>query len=451
MLAELPLALTRRGPRDAPVRHQTLRATIEWSDRLLTAAERSRFRRLAVFAGGCTLDAATAVGGATHDELDDLVRASLLRRSERGPRGSRWSMLATIRAYATEVLDASGESDTIRRRHVEHFVAVVEALQPLREDRLAVVDAELDNIRTALAFAADHRMPGVQLRLCAMLWRFWFVRGLLSEGAAYIEAALAADEGNQPGPRAGALRAAAVIAWAQGDFDAAKRFAGDSLDLYEALGDEVGTTRALISMGLAAQSLGELAEAHAMHERTLRLARRLGLPVEVGAALANLGDIALLRGDHGRARELYGESLAQCHTSEDVEGTAVALMYLGLVSLWQDDGESDAAALFAESLQLFSGLGFTHLVGACLTGMAAAVVDRDAGVAARLLGAADALREGTTSHMEAWWERPLAVSTEDAARTRLGASSFATAFDRGRTDPHEATGDALASVERTGL
>jgi predicted ATPase len=442
MLGELPLNLTGIGPRDVDARHQTLRNTIEWSYGLLGPVEQGLFRRLAVFAGGCTPEAARVVCDAGVAVLEDLVRTSLVRRTADGTGGSRLSMLDTIRAFAADALDDSGDGEVVRRRHAEHFLGLVEGLQPLREARLAIVEAELDNVRAALAFAAQAGLSGVGLRLCAVLWRFWYVRGLLSEGAAHIETALRCDTGDLPGPRAGTLRAASVIAWAEADHDRATDFAQRSLEIYGELGDETGMTRALISLGIARQSRGDLAEARAAHEQSRQLAARLGLHVELVAALANLGDVAMLEQDHERARRFYQESLVLSRDSKDVEGSAIALMCLGLVSLWHD-GDQHAAGLFAESLRLFARLRFTDRMAACLTGLAASIVDDDAGRAGRLLGAAEALRQGTTSQMEAWWERPLVETTSRAARGHLGEESFAAILARGRAAPEESLQEAL--------
>ena len=446
MVAELPLALAGGGPRDVPVRQQTLRAAIRWSYDLLPQFTRNVFRRMAVFAGGCTADAAAAVCHADPGTLSALVAASLLRPTAGFDGQPRFTMLETVRMFAAELLDDAGEADALAGRHADYFLGVAEALQPVRAGRLASIEADHDNLRTALAFCARADRPGVQLRLCAAVWRFWYVRGLLSEGSSHLERALHHTRGERSAPRAAVLRAGSVLAWAQGDLQAAATLARDSLDLCTELGDRTGMTRALISLGLAMQSNGKLDEARALHEQSRLLADEQGLSSELGASLANLGDVAMMEGDLEGAHGFYRKSLGVCRAADDSEGSAIALMCLGVTSLHAGDDPERSVPLFAESLKRFSELKFTERMGACLTGLAAGHVQREPARAARLLGAAQALRTATTSQSEAWWERTLFATTSETAHTQLDDETLAASLEQGRTDPQAVVQEAISDA-----
>jgi hypothetical protein len=165
------------------------------------------------------------------------------------------------------------------------------------------------------------------------------------------------------------------------------------------------------------------------------------MPSEQAAALANLGDIALIEGDRDGALGYYGASLELCREVGDVEGGAIALMYLAAIALGDGD-RAAASASFAESLQHFSFLKFTERMSSCLTGLAAALVGDDAGRAARLLGAASALREATLTQPEPWWEQVALDRTLVEARAALG-SGFAAAFEHGRAAPDDTVREVI--------
>ena len=443
MLADLPHSLGAIGPRDAPARHQTLRGTFSWSYVLLAPPAQVLLRRLAAFAGGCTGDAAVAVCDATRDDLTLLVRASLVRRTDPGTAHERFSMLETIRVFAGELLEQSDEYQAVRRRHAEYFLGLVEEMQPLRGTRHQAVEADHDNVRAALAFFVDANAPAMQLRLCNASWRYWYVRGLLSEGMAHVERALRSEAVELQPLRVDALRAAAVLAWAQGEFSRSVDLAKASLAIATQFGDEIAMARAFISIGVALHSQGDLAGAEAAHGQSRALAEKLGLDLELGAALANLGDVALMRGDTARARAHYGESLVLCRRADDAEGIAIAVQSLGIASL-RDGLAGSAATFFADALDLFSQLQFTERVSACLTGLAAGVVADEPGEASRLLGAARALRERTSTPTEWWWEDEVLAATSASARAVLGDAAFTAEFERGRAAPEAALGGARA-------
>jgi predicted ATPase/DNA-binding SARP family transcriptional activator len=437
------------GPRDLPARQQTLRAAIDWSYDLLDGDERAAFAGLGVFAGGWTLEAAEAVCGAGLDTLASLVDKSLVRRDELDDE-SRFRLLETVREYALELIVSGGEAEAVRRRHAEYFLALAEGLESsIREpSTLARIQREHDNLRAALAFFDESGERASELRLCAAVGRFWYVRGYLSEGRGYLERALAQDDGQLPDRRAAALDGASRLAWVQGDYDACVRFVEESLVLYGRLDDEAGMIRALIGLGLALQARGDLGQAKAHHEESLALARKLHRTREEAFALGNLGDVAIMEGDYEAARTLFRDSLALCREVEDTESTAVALMCLGLIALRHDDDPAAAASLFGESLELFGELGFKERMGTCLAGLAAVRARGDSERAGRLLGAAQALLQDIGAVADVPWERPLLAETSEAIRAQLGEEAFADAVASGRSTPlGEIVREALEGAE----
>jgi predicted ATPase len=218
-LLERRLPLLTGGARDLPERQRTLRATIEWSYELLTSAEQSLFARMAVFVGGCTLDAAQEVAEADIDTLLSLVDKSLLRHAD-----DRYLMLETIREFAHEQLMRLGEAEALAARHADCFIAVAERAKSSFGTSGEAASIELlvrdqDNFRAALAYVADSPL---QLRLACALWRFWLQRGHHSEGRRWLEAALLARDDAPPADVALGLRASAVFARVHGDLDVAE-------------------------------------------------------------------------------------------------------------------------------------------------------------------------------------------------------------------------------------
>ena len=206
------------GTRDAPARQQTMRDTIAWSYDLLSPEEQTLFRRLSVFAGGFTLEAAEAVGNAAGDlpldveaGIEALVDASLLQVAEVVGE-SRFTMLETVREFGLERLEAAGESDAVRQRHARHFLASSDSLElgiyiPESRERLARV-SDHDNVRLALAWFDEHGEIDGLLQLCATAFGVWFATGLYREGLHWIERALARSRSHgirspRPGARCG--------------------------------------------------------------------------------------------------------------------------------------------------------------------------------------------------------------------------------------------------------
>ena len=421
------LDLLSRGPRDLPERHRALRDTIAWSYELLEPEEQQVFARLAAFAGGCTLESAETVCNAGLDSLSVLVDDSLLERA-----GERLRMLETIREYAAERLELEGDAEAVRRRHAEHFLELVESdAPPNKADWVARLDDERDNLRAALSWCLEAEEADLALRLAAALWEYWWVRGQLAEGSRGLAEALERGAGQPPQLRASALHAAARLATRQGDYERAAELSEQSLALWEELGDAAGTAQSLLSLGTVAAEQGERERAIELSERAAELYRESGDRRGHALAVSNLGGIALDQGDFVRAAELSEEAYGLFEQLDDSEGMAFALVNQGFAALSNHDHKR-ALGLLREALRRLAELAFRDVIGYCFEGIAAVLAfTGEADPAARLLGAAEALRESVGVDL-APTERETHETTAATVREALGEKQFTAAWRLGR-------------------
>ncbi|MFL5762239.1 MAG: ATP-binding protein [Thermomicrobiales bacterium] len=360
------LKLLTGGQRDRPERQQTLRAAIAWSHDLLQPEERTLFARLAVFAGGCTLEAAEAVATAAGDldvfeAVGRLVEHSLARQEEDGDGEPRFRMLATIREFAEERLVERGEAEAMRQTHAAHFLAFAEAAEtqlagPDQGKWLDRLEAEHDNFRATLAWSKSSGQPELGLRLAAALARFWGIRGHLSEGKGHLEQALAAATDASPVLRAEAMNAAGALTSARGEYEAAEQLHEEALALYRSVHDDGGIAHVLENLGFLAEMRGDFSRATSLYEEALVLNRTLGESGRLAESLYSLGAVALGQGVYGRAETLFEECLALCRTAGDERGVGIALNSLGAIALHQNDYDR-AATLFEESLAAHRAAG----------------------------------------------------------------------------------------------
>ena len=447
------LALLTGGARDLPDRQRTLRDTIAWSYRLLAQEERALFRRLAVFAGGARLDAIAAVcGGEDHDmdvldTVDALMGHNLLREATDPDGEPRFAMLETIREYADEQLQESNEVEATQRVHAAHFLALAEtaeaALTGSRQTAwLSRLETEHDNLRAALDWATACGEAATALRLAGALWRFWQMHGHVREGQRWLAAALALPAPDAGAPRGKALNAAGVLAFQQGEYAASRALHREDLALRRALGDDRGIAQALNNLGVVAWNDGDTVAAQALHEESLALRRALDDQWGVAQALNNLGVVARMRGDFARAETLHSASLAIRRDLGDERGIAVALIYRGLVARARGD-HAAARARYAEALPVARALGNLPLIAEALEGIAAAASGLgDAERAARLFGAAAALRESLGVPLSPDDRRDHA-GWEARARGALGPERWGAAWAAGLEMPSE---DAIAAA-----
>ena len=422
-----------KGGRDAEARHQTLRATIEWSYEILTEDEQRLFARLSVFAGGCTLEAAAEVAGTDLDMLQSLVDKSLARHTE-----GRFWMLETIREFAFERLEEGGDAEELRRRYSAYFLELGELAKPeLRGRRSSTwldrLQAEHDNVRVVLGDALEHGRADVALRLGGAIWHFWYTRGYWSEGRRLLDSALAVGTESDPQLRADALVGAGMLALWQGDVERA----GDVADQLLALATEAGSGDFLFA-GLVADGGGDLDRAEQLYEESARLAREQGDSGLLGMAVNNLGTVAVRRGDYERALELFEESLAIGREQQDQDRLARAFMNLGFTTLALGDVRR-ARALLRDALEAAREIGLVEGFIGGLVGLGAVYSREDPARAARLIGRADVLCEeaGDLKQME----DPVRAETEAELRAGLGDDAYAAAYVEGRALALE---DALA-------
>src|SRR5579859_1021129 len=361
--------LTRGSPAALP-RQQTLWATIDWSYALLPAGLRALFRRLSVLSGGWTLEAAQAISAAEgqpaqaqplRSALAQLVDKSLVIVEE-GEQGWRFHMLETIREYARERLNDSGEVEAQRAAHLAYFLRLAEEAQPqLRGAQQAQwlnrLETEHDNLRAALTEALQRRLAEPALRLAAALGKFWEMRGYFSEERDWLARALALEVSSAPLlARARALYEAGRLAVQQGDNPAAQRQLQLALEFFQHEEQAEGIGQTLNALGLAALNDGDYTRGRALLEESLAVHRQANSPREIAVALNNLGLTAKAQGDYEAAGRYYAESLAIKRALGDTRGTAMSLGNLG-VALRNQGDYAGARACSAESLALFRQLG----------------------------------------------------------------------------------------------
>jgi len=477
-----PLKFLTGGAHDLPERQRTLRGAIAWSYALLDEGEQILFARLSVFSGGCALEAVEAVCDAEGDsfvdileDLSSLIDKSILRQEARAEE-PRFVMLETIRDYARERLEISGEAEKIRRLHAEYLLALAEQGESrLREAEEATwlehLDREHDNMRAALSWTLRSDEAELGLRLAGELWRFWWMRGHYTEGRRWLEEALARD-GRTPAARAKALEAVGWLADDQGDIDRAVAAAEEGLSLSSRT-ETQSTVRAsfLRLLGSAAYVRGEYERAARFYEESLALSREAKDERSVASSLLRLGNASSDRGDYERAREFYEEGLALSRELADKDLLASALISVGAEFLLQGDYERGAAlneeaaglyrergnsghlqyaldnlawaalmrgdrrqaeALHRECLALSRQLGDKLVAAEALEGLAcSASTTGEPERVARLFGAAEALREEVGYQQEPR-ERALREPHLAAVRPRLAEARWDAAWAEGR-------------------
>jgi len=411
------LPLLTGGARDAPERQQTLRATIEWSYALLEVELQALFRRLSVFAGSFSLDAAEGVADADVDVIAALVDWSLLKALGDG----RFLMLETIREFARELFEQSDEFAAVSSAHVEAIVALVETAE--RElvgreqvqwyERLAV---EQGNVRAALEFAcASHDAPRA-LRIAGSLWRFWWNRGQLDEGEVWYDRALGLDPSAPPALRARALLGASHMSEARGESGRTRELLEEAVELLRAAGD---SWRLSIALAHLASVQGDLEAALAMIQEALEVAQAAGDDRNVAMVTANAGHFLLAAGDEDGAEARFKASLEISRRIGDTYMIGGTLDSLGELSLRRGDLER-ASAYVLEAMELLWSLGDAHsLVHTFVNAAAIAQACGRSREAARLSAADEALCRRHGFELETGSPELLA-ETKRAARTALG-------------------------------
>jgi non-specific serine/threonine protein kinase len=436
------LALLTEGSRSALPRHRTLRSMLDWSYNLLTDDERAMLGRVAVFAGGWTLASAekacTGDPIASKDVIDllaSLADKNLIIADEE-ERATRYRMLETLRQYGQDRLREGGEEPQWRNRHLASFLGLVEAAFPglrgpapeLWLDRIAV---EHDNLRAALSWSVAARSEQ-GLQLAAMLFRYWLIRGHLTEGRGWYSRLLEVLPSDLAiGERARALNSAGILARVQGDHAEAKRLHEESLAIARVLNEPRRIAAPLDNLASIAMEHARYEDAEAMLQEAATLERAIGDRLALASTLANLGILLRIRGDYPAARLVLNESLITVREVGERFGEAVTLRSLGMVEC--ADGNLKAAEQhLAESLAICGKLSDRVNTAAAIEGLAHVAVAIDTPRrAARMWGAAERLREEVGSRLPVY-EHAAHAKVLEAARAAVGQEEFNKAWQEGR-------------------
>ncbi len=433
------LSLLAQGPRDAPVRQQTMRDAIDWSYKLLTPEEQHAFRCLSVFVGGFDMDAAEAILPGTSETsvlaaVTSLVDKNLLRSGSRD-NAPRFHMLETIREFALEQRVVDEDMQDITASHAEHYLDVVERAAPdLQGGRqLATLDRlenDYPNLRAALSSLHERGDSVRLLRLAIPLWTFWLSRGFIGEGLEWLHRSITLASDAHPALRAEALTAAAHLAHWQGDKDLAISFGERAVTVWESLRQRAGIASGLLFLGISYEGEGRYEQANQRFLDALEHFRALEDPVWVGITLDHLGIVAWGQGDLQTAKSRLEEARqAQRHIGHEW-GRALSQIYLGHIA--QAEGDLRVAAvLYRETLEIVDELGFQPGIVDALASIATLEAGHQPVRTARLLGAASALRERGGMQLRLP-ERKLYERSEAVARLSLGHDAFAKAWDAGR-------------------
>ncbi len=474
------LTILMSGQKLTTPHQQTLRASIEWSYELLTAAQQALLRRLSVFAGGWSLESAEAIcADSTANQpalilpstfyplpstdvlpgLIQLVNKSLVVASADEP--MRYSLLETIRQFAAEKLRASGEDEEVGRLHAALYLTLAEAAErelsgAKQAEWLGRLEVEHDNLRAVLTWTLAHNVESAA-RLANAIWRFWYMRGYLSEGRGWLAATLGKSSLALSSVRAKLLNAAGWLAEVQGDYPAAQPLLDQSLEMAKEVGDEETEAKALNNLGVLAWNLadyataerlleqslelrqvrndwwgaslslnnlgiiaaeqGDYAAARMMHEQGLAIQRQLDDKYGVAASLNNLGAVALYQGDYSASQVYFEECLSLSREQGDDDGIALALLNLANTA-YNQGNYPHANALFSECLPLMRQLGDQTGIVQALTGMANVTYKQ-----ANLMHAAALHKEGLLIAQELDYKRGAAFALE-------GLASVATAQEQ---------------------
>jgi predicted ATPase/DNA-binding CsgD family transcriptional regulator len=457
--ARAPFVLS--GVADLPARHRTLRAAVTASYELLEIEERALFRYCGVFAGGFSAEAASAVFTETAREdplpvLAVLADKNLIQAAEDPEGRPRFGWLETIRSFALDVLSVTGELAIARRRHALYYTDLAEQYEPALSGRgdmtraLDELERDYDNFRAVFHWSleGDADDLALGLRLAGAIYRFWLVRGHLGEARHWFERALPLAEAVPPTIRAKALNAAGVVVGVQGDNERAEAWFRASLAVFREVGDTQRVAVVTGNLGLVAQNGNDFERAIALFREARDLYEGAADQQGYGVMLGAIAWLERQRDNHAEAVPLLERSVAMSREQADLRNLANSLCNLGHSMLALNDPKR-AAEYFAESLQLRQALGNTLAMAECFEGFAAlASAAGRPRRAARLYGAAEAIREATGFKLldpadRAVWERHL-----EQVQKRLGPSRFSTEWAAGRDlSPHEAAKFALSDSE----
>jgi non-specific serine/threonine protein kinase len=470
---ERRLPLLTGGSLDHPVRLRTMRDAIAWSYDLLAADEQRLLRRLAVFSGEFTLDAAEWVGEVNREDprgaglgtepsspdsnrtlalLAALVDKSLLQVDQAEVGEHRFLLLETVREFALERLATSGEEETLREAHASHYLALAETAA---RDAGGAGDSgwmrrltsERANLRAAVDWleATDH--AGATLQITGALWHYWYRLGDLAEGRNRLERALAAAPPDvDPVIRARALRGAGVLAWQNADYGRSRERLEAALVAFRALGDQTGIAWCLNSLGCLCATLSDADQAETYLTEALEIFRELDNAVGIANLTSNLGELAVAQGDDELAIARLEAGLAMWRALGDRVGAVRAMVFLGQALLAREE-VSRAEGVLMGALAAIRDIDYKQILPAALRATAHLATRRgDDSAAARWYGAAEGVMAALGMELpvarRAGHERAIV-----AVRENLGEAAFAAAWDEGRADPASLVAISLVAWE----
>ncbi len=466
ILAQLSnrLATLTNGPRDLSPRQQSLSGAIAWSYTLLSPDQQWLFDTLGIFIGGCDLAAVEAIIGQweaadSHRRHSQMLRANLQSLVEKSLLGYevtsagdvRYEMLATLRDYARQQLQANGRMEAARQAHALYYLRLAQAGSTQlvqggdQANWLRRLEREHNNLRAALTWATEtpNRAP-FALEMAQAMSDFWDTRGYIQEGRQWLEMVLALD--NTPSELRGhLLNDVGWLARVQGDREAARAFQEQALSIQQTIGDETGMSRSLENLAILASSQGDVVQASELLAQSLIIRRRLGDPVKLLTTLNNLAIVTWQLKDFARAEALYRENEALSRAIQNVKALSNALHGRGTVHLSRGDYAA-ALASFQEVLLIRQELGDRPGLVNSLGGAAEALLYLgNALTAIRLMAAAFKLQKALgkvnspAANVEA--EANLALM-----RAKAGETAFAQAWIEGEA---MSVAEAIASVTRS--
>lgn len=457
------LSLLTGGGRDLPARQQTMRAAIAWSYGLLSAPEQRLLRRVAIFVGGCTVEAAEAVADAAGDlgveifeGISSLVEKSLLRQGGKPGAEPRFTMLETVREFGLEQLAAADEFDQVRRHHATYFVAFAEQHVPapyifsVSLAGLGHFAADHDNIGAACDGLCDGRAVEDCLRLAAACAPYWFTRGHLREGSARLQRALATAGPTPSAAKGYALNAAANLAIFMGNYQASATFSREALTIWNAIGDPRGRAASLFDLARFAETEQRWDEAADLFDEAAAIYRDLGQTHGLARALSLRGGVAYVQGDLELAVRLEDEAAALFRQIGVPRWIGITEWFLGMFATSQRRF-LHAARHYQQSLCTLVDATDVVWLAKPLTGLAAISVEHgDLESAARLIGAVDKILLDMGGRLFPF-DRPAYQRADNTARDALGGERFAAMHHAGerltRADLLAETASIVAMAE----
>jgi predicted ATPase len=361
------LALANQKSADLLPRHQTLRNAVAWSYQLLDPQEKSLFAQLGVFAGGCTVEAAQAVCGSDEaydtpmlEGIASLVDKSMLQHKRRENGEPRFVMLEVLREYALEELDAAGQTEHAQRRHANHYLQLVEAIEPGPKEPdlptwMKQLEEEHDNIRAALSWALHHHEVDMALRIAGAVWKLWQIHGYIQEGSQWIAAVLARSEGQVSTARAKVLWGAGWLGMVTGNLAVSRQYFEEGAAISRQLNDKRYLGLALHGIGAVARGQGDFTSSRAAFDESLPLFQALGNAEDIAWTFEHLGATAIEQGDFEQAISYLSQALVLFRELRQNWACAEALTFLGHAAL-QQGNYTLAQSRYEEALKIYQEL-----------------------------------------------------------------------------------------------